>query len=382
MRRRSLAAFVALVLVVGACGDDGEDPPPSSAGGDLRSEQVDPGPIEVLVLSDPGAGLVAHRIARATGGHTGASGGQRTFQLTDVETAPVTFEAGPGDIDPDEGDAGGVAGQACFLDERTFVMADADGSAQAAPTIGVYALRGDTVADLSATRTDTLTPPAPSGGLAPYGCARLEDGRLVTTELDPAAPGTGTGRVLLWFPPLDSGEVAACVLDDGIAAPGQATAEDGAVVVASAAPPTAGMWRYTDLPTGPTAEEGCGATPERLIPAGGEGLPTATGVAAGPGGAWYVSNATAGTIGEFDASGTFVGPVLTPSDEGGDPTGLVVGPDGRLYYADATGSVRRIDLTGARPGPPEAVADDLEAPSAVSLYVPGVTGSTAPGGAE
>lgn len=382
MARRSLAALLALALVTGACGDDGGASDPTATGGQAPGDGVSAdGPTDVLVLSDPGAGLAAHRIARATGGHAGARDGRRAFQLTDVETAPVEVDRGGG------GPAGAVTGQTCFLDGRTFVMATVDEPAGPPPAFGVHQLRGDSVTDLSATRTGSLTPPVPSDGLEPYGCARLDDGRLVTTELAAAAPETGTGRVLLWFPPVEPGAAAACVLDAGIAAPHQATTDDGDVIIASAGPPTAGVWRYTDLPAGPTSDEDCGATAERLIPAGRGGVEAATGVTGAPGGGWFVSDAATGVIDAYDASGAFVRPVLAPTSEGGGaPAGLVVGPDGRLYYADtgpgpAAGSVRRIDVTGARPGPPEVVEDDLDAPGAVSLYVPGVTGATPPGGA-
>jgi hypothetical protein len=306
--------------------------------------------------------------------------------------------------DPDGRD---VNGQVCFLDERTFVAGEDTGQPIPPAGFGLFELTGDTVGDLGAEQVGKLTPPFPEADSQPepYGCAVLPDGRLVTTDVGNQASGDGTGQLIVWFSPLDGADAEFCVIDDTIATAQQVVTDGDDVLVASARPPTVGVWRYSELPTGATPAEGCPDDPaptrELFIEAGPEDLAVANGVARATGDdGWFVSSVISGVINRYDAQGVFVRQVLAPPPgeelgvepfSTGTPLGLAVGPDGQLYYADigvvfdgefgpgeSTGSIRRIDVTTDDVGPPETLDDGLAFPDAVSIYVPGVTGIDGP----
>jgi len=183
------------------------------------------------------------------------------------------------------------------------------------------------------------------------------------------------------------------------------------VYVASARPPqfggqTAGIWRYTDLPTSADAAGGCGQKDgtgapladafhkEIFIPAGANDLTTPSGIAGAPDGHLFVSSVINGVINEYDADGTFVRTVLRPPTgetlgpkpySTGTPLGIGVGPDGTLYYADIgvvngpdgigpgdkVGSVRRIVFTDDTPQAPETMAAPLDFPDGIGVFLPG-----------
>ncbi|MEL7209448.1 MAG: hypothetical protein AAGK32_14625, partial [Actinomycetota bacterium] len=379
MRRLALCLALAALLAT-ACGDDGDDRADQSVLPDTSGAAS--APTEVLVFSGQANDLVAYRVGRAVPGHAETPGGALQFQLTEPERAVVIENAGD---DPDGRD---VNGQVCFLDERTFVAGEDTGQPDPPAGFGLFSLRGDTVADLSAEQIGKLTPPfaAAASQPEPYGCAVLDDGRLVTTDVGNQSAGPGTGQLVVWFDPLDGEDAAFCVVDDAIATAQQVAVDGTDVLVASARPPTIGVWRYTDLPEGPTPEEGCPAEPaptrELFIEAGPDGLAVTNGVTAAPGGdGWYVSSVISGVINQYDPSGSFVRQVLAPPAgeelgpepySTGTPLGLAFGPDGRLYYADIgivfdgdfgpgdrTGAIRRIDLTGDEPAAPETVEAGL-----------------------
>lgn len=397
---RLAALLIVLALLAAACGDDSGRSPDSGSQADTAAGGGDAaaGPTEVLVLSGQGNDLVAYRIARTVPGHADGDdpAGGRSFQLTDVAPQVVVTNAGD---DPEGRD---VNGQVCFLDERTFVVGEDTGQPAPPAGFGLFELRGDTVGDLSAEQVGKLTPPFPDAESQPepYGCAVLDDGRLVTTDVGNQAAGPGTGQLIVWFSPTDGEDAAFCVVDDTIATAQQVAVDGDDVLVASARPPTVGVWRYTDLPTGPG--DGCpdepAPTKDRFIEAGGEGLAVTNGVTRAPQDeGWYVSSVISGVINQYDADGAFVRQVLAPPAgeelgaepySTGTPLGLAVGPDGKLYYADiglvftdgefgpgeATGAVRRLEVTTDPAGAPETVDEGLAFPDAVSIYVPGVTG--------
>lgn len=398
---RATALFAVVAVALAACsGDDSGSADPSTESVVTADPESAAGPSDVLVFSGQGNDLMAYRIARAVPGHTDLGDDQRSFQLTDVESGNVVTNAAD---DPDGRD---LNGQVCFLDERTFVAGEDTGQPDPPAGFGLFELTGDTVDDLGAEQVGKLTPPFPAADSQPepYGCAVLPDGRLVTTDVGNQAAGPGTGQLIVWFDPLDArdgAEVEFCVLDDTIATAQQVVADGDDVLVASARPPTVGVWRYSALPSGPTPADGCPDPPapskQLFIEAGAEGLAVTNGVARAPGGdGWFVSSVISGVINEYASDGSFVRPVLAPPAgeelgvqpfSTGTPLGLAVGPDGQLYYADigvvfdgdfgpgdGTGSIRRIDVTAGDIGPPETIDDGLAFPDAVSIYVPGVTG--------
>ncbi|MEZ5166465.1 MAG: hypothetical protein R2695_08210 [Acidimicrobiales bacterium] len=85
------------------------------------------------------------------------------------------------------------------------------------------------------------------------------------TDVGNQATGAGTGQLMLWFPPADGwhGEIhGQCNLDTAIATAQQVAIDGDDVLVASARPPTVGVWRYSNLPT--SADE-CGRPPTATV---------------------------------------------------------------------------------------------------------------------
>ena len=244
-----------------------------------------------------------------------------------------------------------------------------------------------------------------------YGCGFLADGRIVTTDVGNQAEGQGDGQLIVWFPPFDTFEVGYCKVDIAIATAQSIWVDDqDRVYVASARPPafggqTAGVWRYTDLPTSADAAGGCGQKDgtgapladafhkEIFIAGGTNDLTTPSGIAGSPDGHLFVTSVINGVINEYDADGTFVRTILRPPAgetlgpkpySTGTPLGVGVGPDGTVYYADIgivngpdgigpgdhVGTVRRIVFADGAPQAPETMATDLDFPDGIGVFVP------------
>jgi hypothetical protein len=297
-----------------------------------------------------------------------------------------------------------INAQVCFLDDRTFIAGEDTGQPEVIPGWGIFELTGDTFTELGATQVGKLVPTYQPAGSQPemFGCGVLPDGRVVTTDVGNQASGPGTGQLMLWFPPIEGTDVPFCMVDIDITT-AQSIAIDGEdVLVASARPPTSGIWRYTDLPTGPTPEEGCDGidvngspmvtdAAETLFidPADGE-LVLANGIAASPDG-WYVSGVFTGVINEYGADGSFLREILRPPEgesiadgpySTGTPNGIAVTDDGTLWIADlsltfregggigpgrGTGTVRVIRFVDGEPQPPEIIDEGLAFPDAMSI---------------
>jgi hypothetical protein len=275
---------------------------------------------------------------------------------------------------------------------------------------GIFQLDGRKVGDFSATQVAKLVPTyqGSSDNAENYGCGFLSDGRIVTTDVGNQALGDPDGQLIMWFPPYDSEQVAFCKIDIGIATAQSIWVDDqDRVYVASARPPTSGVWRYSGpWPTGPTAAEGCGKSDptgapladevrkEIFIPSGENLMISPSGLAATPTGTLYVSSVFTGVINEYDANGTFIRTILRPSAgealgaqpfTTGTPLGIGVGPDGTLFYADiglvsdgssigpgdGTGTVRRITFVDGQPRPPETMATGLAFPDGIGILTGG-----------
>jgi hypothetical protein len=315
-----------------------------------------------------------------------------------------------------------INAQICFLpDGHTFIAGEDTGQPDPVQGWGIFELKGKKVGTLKASQTGKLQPTyqGSSDNAENYGCGILSDGRVLTTDIGNQADGDGDGQLIVWFPPLTKGfktvkqgtvgKVPYCKIDTTIAtAGGIAVDDDDNVYVASARPPTAGIWKYSGpFPTGPDADGGCGQTDgtgapladtvakELFIPAGDHQLVSPNAIVAAPDtGSWYVSSVFTGVINEYAPDGTFVRTILQPPPgEGpgpdpistGSPLGLGVAPDGTLYFADIgivisddgvgpgdrTGSVRKIRFVGGEPQPPETMAEGLAFPDGIGIYVPG-----------
>jgi hypothetical protein len=307
-----------------------------------------------------------------------------------------------------------INAQICFFPDgsQRFVAGEDTGQKEGRTQgWGIFQLTGNTIGDLAATEVGKLVPTfqGSEDNAENYGCGFLADGRIVTTDVGNQAAGAGDGQLIVWFPPFDSFEVAYCKVDIAIATAQSIWVDDqDRVYVASARPPafegqTAGVWRYSDLPTGPDAAGGCGrtdgtgapmadaTTKEIFVAAGANDLSTPTGVAGGPNGHLFVSSVINGVINEYDAEGMFVQTVLRPPTgevlgekpfSTGTPLGIGIGPDGTLYYADIgivisptdgigpgpqTGSVRRIVFRDGKPLAPETMASGLDFPDGIGI---------------
>jgi len=308
--------------------------------------------------------------------------------------------------------------QICFFDDDTRMIAGEDTGQPDPPAgWGIFEVDGGAIGDLSASKVGKLTPTYQASEDSPenYGCGVLSDGRIVTTDIGDQAAGPGNGQLIVWFPPFDrgaDGEVGAvsyCKLDVGIAtATGIAVDDEDNVYVASARPPTGGVWRYSGpFPTDATPEGGCETTDstgapltedvdkELFIPPEEHGLGTPVAVAISDQGTFFVSSVFTGVINEYDADGAFLRTILAPPEgeaigetsfSTGTPQGIGLGPDGTLYYADLgivwtegdalpgpgpEGTVRRIVFVDGEPQPPEVMGSGLAFPDGIGVLVAG-----------
>jgi hypothetical protein len=299
-----------------------------------------------------------------------------------------------------------INGQICFFPDgsRRFIAGEDTGQPNPPQGWGIFRLHGDRVGELRANEIAKLTPTyQPSADNAEnYGCGVFPDGRVVTSDVGNQAFGNGDGQLIVWFPPFRLGTNRYCKVTTDIATAGSILLDGhGGLYVASARPPTAGVWHYTDLPTSDTAAGGCGrkdvtgaplATSVHraaFIPSDVHALTPNSIVASGHG-TFYVSSVFSGTIAEYDRHGAFLRTILAPPTgetlgarpfSTGTPLGLGVAPDGTIYYADigividaggigpgnATGTVRRIRFVHGSPQPPETMDRGLAFPDGIGI---------------
>ena len=312
------------------------------------------------------------------------------------------------DEDPDGLD---INAQICF-----FPAARRDGPRGSSPArtpasrtrhrVGGSSGSGHKIGKLQATKIGKLTPTyqGSSDNAENYGCGFLPDGRVVTTDVGNQASGAGDGQLIVWFPPFNRTRVKYCKIDTAIATAGAILVTRDGVLVASARPPTAGVWRYSGpFPTSNTAAGGCGrkdvtgapladaVNKEIFIPAGGS-IPTPNAVVRSPRG-FYVSSVINGVIAEFDREGQYLRNVLEPAAgdslgarpyKTGTPLGLGVDRRGNLFYADIgivvsadgvgpgdrTGTVRRIHFVDGEPRAPQTMDRRLAFPDGIGVLEP------------
>jgi hypothetical protein len=313
-----------------------------------------------------------------------------------------------------------INAQICFFpDGKRFIAGEDTGQPDPVQGWGIFEMRGKTVGKLAAKQIGKLQPTyqGSTDNAENYGCGVLSDGRVVTTDIGNQSSGDGDGQLIVWFPPFTKGfktlkngtegTVPYCKIDVGIAtAGGIAIDDDDNVYVASARPPTSGVWRYSGpFPTSADAAGGCGGADSTgaptadtvskalFIAAGDRALVSPNAIVASGNDAWYVSSVFTGVINEYTADGTFVRTILQPPPgEGpgpepistGSPLGLGVAPDGTIYFADIglvisedgvgpgdnTGTVRKIAFVDGQPQPPETMADGLAFPDGIGIYLP------------
>jgi hypothetical protein len=378
---RRLACLVAPLIVIAAACTDDETASPDP--GDATTTSVTAA--EPVLFSPEGNNLWAYGTA------SGASD-PPSFASQLVNTNH--------DEDPEGWD---INGQVCSLQssipgEPDLIIAGEDTGQPDPPAgWGIFEVTGRSVGDLGVERVARLVPEFAADDASPdtYGCGVLSDGRVVTTTIGNNAAGPANGHLVLWTPPFrpDDGTPAeACVLDDDLATAQQIWVDpEDNVFVASARPPTSGIWRY------PAPGPDCDLVePEQVIVAGqGNPLISPNGVVGTPSGTLYVSSIINGVIAEFAPDGSFRRVVLEPADgeelgaepyATGTPLGLAIEPDGTLYYADLglvspgggqlpgpgpeTGSVRRIAFVDGEPQAPEVIADGLTYPDGLGFWLP------------
>ncbi len=274
-------------------------------------------------------------------------------------------------------EAADVNGQACLLPDESgnFILAEDKGQPDARPGWGIFSPSGAMLRKIPEPES-----PGEAAQPEPFGLAIDADGRIFATDVGTIQAGAANGKLVVLFPPsYEQG----CVLDSGLRLPGTiAIDEEGAVYVPETLLPGK-VFRYS--PPFPLRPQDCGNVPvNRAVFIEDERLKTPIGIARAPNGNWYVSSVMVpAEICEYDAAGSFVRTIVA-ADVAGNPSGLTVGADGTLYYADlglgkhpeggypwpapGKGTVRRVtfDATG-NPSPPEIIIDGLLYPDAVSI---------------
>ena len=377
---RVLSLAAALVVVAAACSSSH----PKAAG--PTTSTLPPG--EVTTTTTPDAQTV---VIAATGGNIDA------YLSITPYTRQRVVAAGTG---PD----GTVPhGQVCFVPDgsRRFVIAETRTPPGGAATAGwgLYQLTGDEIGNFRVRRTAGWDSPGAPSADAPstYGCTFLPDGRLLTTDVGNQRTGAPTGRLVEWFAPFDGPTVTSCVIAGDLGTPlGLATDADGAIYLAAARAPSAGVWQYKgSFPKDATA---CASTipptSTLLVPGGTNGLSAPTAVAIAPSNkAMAVTSAPDGLIVAFDLDGTNPLVVQTKSSTGAaSPFGIVVAPDGSIIYTDIglaadpkgvltpgdkAGALLVIDTSSGSAAPPAVMDRGLDAPDGLGLYVPGGGGGAA-----
>jgi len=303
-----------------------------------------------------------------------------------------------------------VSGQICFdpTNPRQFVAVDRTDAADGQVGWGVFTLSGNTLGKLAARETDRLVPTFQPSSVPPnpFGCGFLPDGRLLTTDAGNGSRGPDDGQLIEWFPPFGQDTVVSCKVDVNLAAPEGLLVDGGRVLVTESRGRGVTSFVTSTLPTSNLATGGCGrrdATGAALAlgvvysawlqNAAGAGLTQPASVVRAGSGGFYVSSPRTGVIAEVDAAGRLVRRVLAPPAGAllgrhpfvtGSPTGLGVGPNGALYYADSglvlqhatlvaglrTGTIRRIGFSEGAPLPPEVIGSGLESADGIGIWIP------------
>jgi hypothetical protein len=394
-----VGATLAMLLLLAACSNDESD--------DRSATSTSAGPSAPVLFSPEGNNLNAFTTTSP-------------FEMQTVNTAnhPSADRAG----DPNGWD---INGQVCVFeyDDTTYLIAGEDTEQpEVPPGWGVFVLTGSDVGDLRIERVARLVPTfqPTEDGPDTYGCGVLADGRVLTTDIGNTALGEANGQLTVFFPPFDpdpasTDETLPFCKVDGKLATGQAIAvtPDDTVYLNSPRPSddpdatASGIFEYPGpFPTAPDAAGGCAGTDDlgsptaapaakrKVLSAGENDLVSPSGLAQGPDGHWFVASVINGVINEYDESWQFVRTVLRPpaGEELGDdsfttgtPLGLAVDPAGNLYYADIgivaregrppgpgrlTGSIQRITFVEGRPSAPAVMAEDLQFPDGLGLWLP------------
>lgn len=292
-----------------------------------------------------------------------------------------------------------INGMVCALPGGSFVAGEDTGQPSPPPGWGIFNDDG--------VQVGKLTTPFLADLGDPHGCAVDAGGRLFTSSVGNVGFGTPLGELAMWWPPFDRwpGEPGAFPATDATStnfcklavdignALGVAVDSEGRVYVASAG--RGAIYRFSPpFPTAPDAAGGCG----RQDPVGApladvvqrevffRGLYAFSGLALAPNGNLYAASVFTGEILELNLQGELVRKVLDPAGvlppfTTGNPMGLAVDSQGRLYYADLdlawdfpsigpgdNGKVRRIafDAQG-NPLPPQTLLEGLRFPDGLGI---------------
>ena len=393
-----LVVASALALLLGSCSSESTNTSSSTT--------ASGGPPQPILFSPEGNNLNAFTTAPP-------------FTSQQVNTAHHSFNDAPSD--PDGWD---INGQVCVFDHdgTTYLVAGEDTNQPQPPAgWGVFVLTGSDVGDIQIERVARLVPTYQPTEDDPdtYGCGVLSDGRVVVADIGNNAGGPPNGQLTMFYPPYDpepsrSDETLPfCKIDEKLAT-GQAIAvtPDDKVYLNSPRPsddPEAtagGIFEYPGpFPTAPDAAGGCGKTDnlgspmadsvakQKVLASGDNDLVSPSGLASAPNGHWFVASVINGVINEYDENWTFVQTVLRPpatetlgeqSFSTGTPLGLAVDPEGNLFFADIgivfvegktpgpgrrMGSVNRVTFTAGKPNAPEVMADGLQFPDGLGLWI-------------
>ncbi len=400
--RVAAAALATLALVATGC----RSPQDSTSKSDSSSTStLAPGTVTTTAPEE-----VRSTLLTSTDGYLLAADPQ---DATNYQFISVTAPTDPGDPASPSADVA-VHDQLCFVvgadgADGRFVMPVGSEASGTESAWGVFRLTGDRIGSFVVTQittfgADSFPVGPPDVPPRPYGCASLSDGRIVTTDL---GWGGADGQVTVWFGPFDGAKPpTACRLDTALVEPrGVWVDEQDRVLIASSGD-TAGVWRYSRLPTSADAVGGCSgpdaagaptadrARKESFIAAGPNGLTDPSGITGSVDHGILVSSAISGQINEYDANGEFRTAILSagPTERlddantffAGTPLGMAIDVDGTLYYADPGWTLDRAGRTTSAPGTgivqalaldglssrPDVFLDALTEPTNVTIFAP------------